>query len=137
MRFIMKIQIHQMEDSSEEEEDTLAIFKNELSGLPQAIDEIEKQLHSIGKKLKAAETDLVKGHVVPATNIIKNWCVEQGLPESFTLDEWITAVFKSATKMDLESRQLYFCESAPWGTQVNLFDLIRGIPGWFTVLCRD
>jgi len=129
----MKIQIHQMEDSSEEEEDTLAIFKNELSGLPQAIDEIEKQLHSIGKKLKAAETDLVKGRMIPATETLKAWCVEQGLTESFTLDEWIAAVFKSATKMDLESRELYFNEPTPWGTRIYLFDLLRGIPGWFTV----
>ena len=68
----------------------------------------------------------------PATEAVKAWCESENLVGPFTLEDWVKVVLQKAVKKDLDTRMLTFENGAPWGTNLSLFDLLRGATRWFT-----
>jgi hypothetical protein len=129
MRITMKITYTPADDSSSDESGSIS---EDLTYLEQEIAKFEPVLDEIQEKLVRIENDMRAVHgFYPATEAVKAWCDRENLIGPFTLEDWVKIVLQKAVKKDLDTRMLTFEDGAPWGTNLSLFDLLRGTNVWF------
>lgn len=123
-------------DSDQEGAETiLSDLKQQMATIEAVTEEVDRHLQSLFQRAKRETVEWMHEPLRPREHL-RVWCVEHGLSDAPTLDEFIDTCFGAATFLDLETRVATFKKEDAeilWKgkRRISVFEIISSVPTLF------
>ena len=126
---------HSSDSDQEGAETIVSDLKQQMATIETVAHEVDRHLQSLFQRAKRETVEWMQEPLRPRDHV-RVWCVDHGLSDAPTLDEFIDICFGAATFLDLETRVATFKKEDAeilWKgkRRISVFEIISSVPTLF------